>query len=109
MLQEHVNGGRNEAIARCLVIRFAVDDFRTGYSSLRYLTRLPVDILKLDRSFVAELNGAAKGSAVAEAVIRLAQAMDLDTVAEGIEIAAQATESPCWATGPGRDTTTPAP
>ncbi|MEU4235907.1 EAL domain-containing protein [Actinoplanes sp. NPDC026619] len=73
-------------------IRIAVDDFGTGYSSLRYLTRLPIDILKLDRCFVSELNGEPQGSAVAEAVIRLAQALQLDTVAEGIEVPAQATE-----------------
>jgi diguanylate cyclase (GGDEF)-like protein/PAS domain S-box-containing protein len=73
-------------------IRIALDDFGTGYSSLRYLTLLPVDILKLDRCFVAELNGTPEGSAVAEAVIRLGQILHLDTVAEGIENAAQAGE-----------------
>jgi diguanylate cyclase (GGDEF)-like protein/PAS domain S-box-containing protein len=73
-------------------IRIALDDFGTGYSSLRYLTRLPVDILKLDRCFVAELNGTPEGSAVAEAVVRLGQILHLDTVAEGIESAAQAGE-----------------
>jgi EAL domain-containing protein (putative c-di-GMP-specific phosphodiesterase class I) len=75
-------------------IRIAIDDFGTGYSSLRYLTSLPVDILKLDRSFVNELNGGPKGSAVAEAVIRLAQALALalDTIAEGIETYSQETE-----------------
>ncbi|WP_305789225.1 putative bifunctional diguanylate cyclase/phosphodiesterase [Symbioplanes lichenis] len=77
---------------RGLGVRIAVDDFGTGYSSLRYLTRLPVDILKLDRCFVAELNGDPQGSAVAEAVLRLAQALHLDTVAEGIETAEQAAE-----------------
>jgi EAL domain-containing protein (putative c-di-GMP-specific phosphodiesterase class I) len=77
---------------RALGARIAVDDFGTGYSSLRYLTRLPVDILKLDRCFVSELNGEPQGSAVAEAVLRLAQALHLDTVAEGIEEQAQATE-----------------
>ncbi|GAB7052518.1 putative bifunctional diguanylate cyclase/phosphodiesterase [Catenuloplanes indicus] len=77
---------------RRLGIRIALDDFGTGYSSLRYLTRLPVDILKLDRCFVSELNGEPEGSAVAEAVIRLSQVLHLDTVAEGIETAAQATE-----------------
>jgi diguanylate cyclase (GGDEF)-like protein len=77
---------------RALGARIAVDDFGTGYSSLRYLTRLPVDILKLDRCFVSELNGDPQGSAVAEAVLRLAQALNLDTVAEGIEEQAQATE-----------------
>jgi EAL domain-containing protein (putative c-di-GMP-specific phosphodiesterase class I) len=73
-------------------IRIALDDFGTGYSSLRYLTRLPVDILKLDRCFVAELNGTKEGAAVAEAVIRLSDSLRLDTVAEGIENAAQAVE-----------------
>ncbi len=51
-----------------------------------------MDILKLDRCFVSELNGEPEGSAVAEAVIRLSQVLHLDTVAEGIETAAQATE-----------------
>jgi diguanylate cyclase len=73
-------------------IRIAIDDFGTGYSSLHYLTRLPVDILKIDRSFVAELNGTPEGSAITEAVIRLSQVLHLDTVAEGIETAAQAGE-----------------
>ncbi|MFI5934380.1 putative bifunctional diguanylate cyclase/phosphodiesterase [Actinoplanes sp. NPDC051494] len=73
-------------------IRVAIDDFGTGYSSLQYLTRLPVDILKIDRAFVAGLNGTPEGRAIAEAVIRLAQVLHLDTIAEGIETTAQATE-----------------
>ncbi|GIM71289.1 bifunctional diguanylate cyclase/phosphodiesterase [Winogradskya consettensis] len=73
-------------------IRIAIDDFGTGYSSLQYLTRLPVDILKIDRSFVAELNGTPGGAAVTEAIIHLAGALTLTTVAEGIETAAQAAE-----------------
>jgi diguanylate cyclase (GGDEF)-like protein len=73
-------------------IRIAIDDFGTGYSSMHYLTRLPVDILKIDRSFVGELNGTPTGSAIAEAVIRLAQALRLRTIAEGIETAEQAAE-----------------
>jgi diguanylate cyclase (GGDEF)-like protein/PAS domain S-box-containing protein len=73
-------------------IRIALDDFGTGYSSLRYLTRLPVDILKIDRCFVAELNGTGSASAVTEAMLRLAQVLHLETVAEGIENAAQLTE-----------------
>jgi diguanylate cyclase (GGDEF)-like protein len=77
---------------RGMGVRIALDDFGTGYSSLRYLTRLPIDILKLDRCFVAELDGRPEGAAIAEAVIRLGQIMRLDTIAEGIEEPAQATE-----------------
>jgi diguanylate cyclase (GGDEF)-like protein len=73
-------------------VRIALDDFGSGYSSLRYLTRLPVDILKLDRCFVAELDGTAAGSAVAQAVLRLGDALHLETVAEGVEEAAQVRE-----------------
>ncbi|GAA1649904.1 putative bifunctional diguanylate cyclase/phosphodiesterase [Actinoplanes couchii] len=73
-------------------VKVAVDDFGTGYSSLHKLTRLPVDVLKIDRSFVAELDGTSRGAAVAEAVIRLSQVLGLRTVAEGVETAVQATE-----------------
>ena len=73
-------------------VRIAIDDFGTGYSSLHYLTRLPVDVLKIDRSFVAELDGSAEWSAITEAVIRLSQVLHLTTVAEGIETVEQAGE-----------------
>jgi diguanylate cyclase (GGDEF)-like protein len=73
-------------------IRIAVDDFGTGYSSLHQLTRLPVDVLKIDRSFVAELDGTRRGAAVAEAVIRLSQVLGMYSVAEGVETAKQAAE-----------------
>jgi diguanylate cyclase len=73
-------------------IRIALDDFGTGYSSLRYLARLPVDVLKIDRLFVAELDGTSRGGAVAQAVLRLGQILNLDTVAEGVENEAQARE-----------------
>ena len=73
-------------------VRIALDDFGTGYSSLRYLTRLPVDALKIDTCFVAELDGTRLGSAVPESVIRLATILNLDTIAEGVETAAQAAE-----------------
>jgi diguanylate cyclase (GGDEF)-like protein/PAS domain S-box-containing protein len=73
-------------------ISFALDDFGTGYSSLRHLASLPIDVLKLDTYFVTALDGTSEGSAVAEAVIRLGRALHLDTVAEGVESRAQATE-----------------
>jgi diguanylate cyclase (GGDEF)-like protein len=69
--------------------RIAVDDFGTGYSSLSYLRRLPVDILKIDRSFVVELQGIGDRSTLAGAVISVSQMFGLATVAEGVEEAGQ--------------------
>lgn len=73
-------------------IRIALDDFGAGNSSLRHLTGLPVDILKLDACFVAELDGTPKNSAVSEAVIRLGQVLNMEIIAEGVETQAQAAE-----------------
>jgi diguanylate cyclase len=73
-------------------VRIALDDFGTGYSSLRYLTELPIDILKIDRGFVNTLDGTASGAAVAQAVLRLGRVLGLETIAEGVETAAQARE-----------------
>ena len=68
-----------------LGIRIAIDDFGTGYSSLSYLTTLPIDILKVDRSFVSGL-GTSRGSGeITAAVISLAHSLKLDVVAEGVE------------------------
>ncbi len=81
---------RQLAALRAEGIRIALDDFGTGYSSLRRLTRLPVDVLKIDRCFITELGSMTGNSAVAEAVVRLCQVLQVDTVAEGIEGVAQA-------------------
>jgi diguanylate cyclase (GGDEF)-like protein/PAS domain S-box-containing protein len=75
---------------RAMGIRIAVDDFGTGYSSLAYLRRLPVDILKIDRSFVAPLPDGPRPAALVRSIIDLAAALDVDTVAEGVENAEQA-------------------
>ena len=75
---------------RELGVRIAIDDFGTGYSSLAYLKRLPVDILKVDRSFVRNITGGPEESALAHAIIKLAALFGLSTVAEGIETPDQA-------------------
>jgi diguanylate cyclase (GGDEF)-like protein len=73
-----------------LGVRIAVDDFGTGYSSLSYLHRFPVDILKIDRSFVSEVDRGMERQAMAKAIIVLAETLHLTTVAEGIERESQA-------------------
>jgi diguanylate cyclase (GGDEF)-like protein len=77
---------------RNLGVRLAIDDFGTGYSSLSYLRRFPVDVLKIDRSFVSALGGAPEDAALAHAIVKLGHTLHLRVVAEGIETAAQLAE-----------------
>jgi diguanylate cyclase (GGDEF)-like protein/PAS domain S-box-containing protein len=74
---------------KALGVRLAIDDFGTGYSSLSYLHRFPIDILKIDRSFVSRLTNSDHGPELASAVITLGETLGLETVAEGIELEAQ--------------------
>jgi diguanylate cyclase (GGDEF)-like protein len=68
-----------------LGVRLSVDDFGTGYSGLSYLKRLPVDVLKIDQSFVRELTTHPVNATITETIVRLARGLDLTTIAEGVE------------------------
>jgi diguanylate cyclase (GGDEF)-like protein/PAS domain S-box-containing protein len=74
---------------KALGVRLAVDDFGTGYSSLSYLQRLPIDILKIDRVFVAAMESKDTRSSLVQAIVSLAQTLGLQSVAEGVETDAQ--------------------
>jgi diguanylate cyclase (GGDEF)-like protein len=68
-----------------LGVRIAIDDFGTGYSSLAYLHRFPIDIVKIDRSFIERLGGVEDGAALARAIITLGDTLGLEVIAEGVE------------------------
>ena len=70
---------------KALGVRLAVDDFGTGYSSLAYLRQFPVDLLKIDRTFITGLAHSREAQALAHTLIQLGKALGLETLAEGVE------------------------
>ena len=75
---------------KALGVHLAIDDFGTGYSSLNYLQRMPIDILKIDRSFVDRIDQGGDELAFARAIVEMARSLSLRTIAEGIELESQA-------------------
>ena len=91
-------------------IRLPIDNFGTGYSSLSHLRQFPVDILKIDKSFVDPLTDEnSEGTAFVKTIISLARDLHLSTVAEGIESATNAKCSPHWAATAPKASYSPAP
>jgi diguanylate cyclase (GGDEF)-like protein/PAS domain S-box-containing protein len=89
MMQNAQDATGTLARLREVGVRFAIDDFGTGYSSLSYLQYLPIDVLKIDRSFVARLGQGAESAALVRTIVGMAETLKLMVVGEGIETAEQ--------------------
>jgi EAL domain-containing protein (putative c-di-GMP-specific phosphodiesterase class I) len=89
LIEDSAQSAATLAQLKALGVRLAIDDFGTGFSSLGYLRRFPIDVLKIDRSFIASLSAGHETRAVVDAILRLGETLHLETVAEGIEEADQ--------------------
>jgi EAL domain-containing protein (putative c-di-GMP-specific phosphodiesterase class I) len=88
MLNLHATASRLQLL-KSLGVKVAIDDFGTGFSSLAYVDKFPVDILKVDRSFLADVGKTARAAALIRIFVQLGRELDLEILAEGIESAAQ--------------------
>ncbi len=91
VMNDFTESARQMERLKRLGVRIAIDDFGTGYSSLNYLHRLPIDVLKIDGSFMENLNELDGTGPIVEAVLSMAHTLGLSVVAEGVETAAQLT------------------
>ncbi|GAB4293089.1 MAG: hypothetical protein Kow0096_08460 [Thiohalomonadaceae bacterium] len=90
LIQDNEDVLRNLSAIRRLGVRIAIDDFGTGYSSLLYLKRFPIDVLKIDQSFVRGLPDNAEDISIIDTILAMASRLKLQVVAEGVEQAGQA-------------------
>ena len=90
LIQQAEKAGRTLQEVREEGVKLSLDDFGTGYSSLAYLHKFPVDTIKIDRSFVEAMNGSPEGREIPRSIILLANSLDMDVVAEGVETEEQA-------------------
>jgi diguanylate cyclase (GGDEF)-like protein len=89
VMRDFAESARQMESLKRLGVRISIDDFGTGYSSLSYLHRLPIDVLKIDRSFIESLNEVDGTGPIVEAVLSMAHTLGLHVVAEGVETAGQ--------------------
>jgi diguanylate cyclase (GGDEF)-like protein/PAS domain S-box-containing protein len=92
LVQDSTTAVRKIGELKELGVQLALDDFGTGYSSLNYLRAFPIDVLKIDKSFIDGVAKGAEESALARAIVQIGETLSLRTVAEGIESEEQATE-----------------
>jgi EAL domain-containing protein (putative c-di-GMP-specific phosphodiesterase class I) len=85
------HSGASLRAIRAMGVSIAIDDFGTGFSSLSYLSKLPLDTLKIDRSFVHDMTAGRQGSVLVSSIISLAHSLKLKVVAEGVETEEQST------------------
>ena len=85
LMREPEETARRLAELKALGVRIAVDDFGTGYSSMAHLQKFPVDVLKIDRSFITKLEAGGEGGILLHSLVELGRALSIETTAEGIE------------------------